>query len=71
MIRHKGSLCRYSTLTVFYDVYILALEHKRVFSWSLLAKYIFNFIEETQNVENHIPVVVCFKQLLITALHKY
>lgn len=38
-----------------------AWEHERGIFWSLLAKYVFNFIEEMQNVENRIAVIVCFK----------
>lgn len=30
-------------------------------SWTLLAKYIVNFVEEMQNVENRIAVIVYFK----------
>lgn len=46
---------------MFTDVNTLAWEHESGSFWSLLAKYIFNFIEEMQNVENHIAVIVCFK----------
>lgn len=46
---------------MFTDINTLVWEHERGSFWSLLAKYTFNFIEEMQNVENHIAVIVYFK----------